>query len=182
MKVVLIETLCTKYKPPFEKNFYFVLQAPRGKSICFSKLKKGKKREKTKGKIMSNRQTRAALLPTPGDPFLLDLWIAFYKRWETYIDSLYVLVNSPADKSVIDYIENAFKSQSSKVHFMYVDRQIEHGEALQRMLSRVAENIVMLIITQLIKIVEKKDIISILSILKLFYKYYNFGYFCYNKL
>ena len=48
--------------------------------------------------------SRAVLLPTPCDPFLIKYWLENFSRYyEDNIDKLYVHLNSPIEKEVIDY-------------------------------------------------------------------------------
>lgn len=90
-------------------------------------------------------RSRAALLPYPGDPFLLNYWLSLYDTyWHSGIDRLYVYLNSPIEKPVVDYIRKRCL-QSHNINFQYNDVQIEHGEAINRMLDVVTEEYIMLI-------------------------------------
>lgn len=88
--------------------------------------------------------SRCAFLPTPADPFLLRLWFNNYRLWQQHIDKLYVLVNTPAEKEVVDYIHDIV-DEFDNTEFIYVDHQIEHGDALMRMLKQSKEDYVMFI-------------------------------------
>lgn len=88
--------------------------------------------------------SRAALLPYPGDPFLLKLWFKYYERWSAEVDRLYVYVNSPGSKEVINYIK-ALVEEHDKTFFIYIDRQIEHGEALRQMVQLANEDYIMFV-------------------------------------
>ena len=89
--------------------------------------------------------TRAAILPTPGDPFLNKFWFKmFEKNWQDEVDKLYVLVNSQIEDSVVEFLRKMYES-NPKVKFFYVERMIEHGKALAFLLDMVEEELVMLI-------------------------------------
>ena len=77
---------------------------------------------------------RAILLPTPGDPFLLKYWVDnFQKIYLKEVDRLYVCLNTPAEKPVIDYILGYLKAPNIRV--MYLDHFIDHGEAINQLLN-----------------------------------------------
>lgn len=88
--------------------------------------------------------TRAALLPTPGDPFLLKLWFKYYERWADEVDRLYIYVNSNSEKYIIDYIKKTAE-QYPNVFFIHIGKQIEHGEALKQMLQMATEDLIMFV-------------------------------------
>lgn len=88
--------------------------------------------------------SRAVFLPTPGDPFLLTLWFKYYKVWQKEIDKLYVYVNTPADKEVVQYIKRLVDSFDNTV-FFYSDHQLEHGEVLKRLLNHCREDHIMFV-------------------------------------
>ena len=90
-------------------------------------------------------RSRAAILPFPGDPFLLFYWLhLFDKVWQDEVDRLYIYLNSPIEKQVVDYIREMCL-QRPKINFVYNDVQIEHGEAINRTLDIVTEELVMLV-------------------------------------
>lgn len=89
--------------------------------------------------------TRAAVLPTPGDPFLNKLWFKFFEeKWQDEVDHLYVLVNSRIEKKVVNFLRKMYQS-NPKVTFMYEDHMIEHGWALKKLILECKEDLVMLI-------------------------------------
>lgn len=89
-------------------------------------------------------RSRAVLLPTPCDPFLLKYWIENYRRtYKQYVDKLYVCMNSPIERQVVDYIQDMLDSVGA--NYIYIDHQIEHGDALRRLLEIVSEEYVMLV-------------------------------------
>lgn len=89
--------------------------------------------------------SRAALLPTPGDPFLLNFWLKFYKRfWMDEVDRLYVYVNSAIEPEAVTYMRNLVNA-TPKAVWLYTDHQIEHGDALKRMVELATEDHLLLI-------------------------------------
>ena len=69
--------------------------------------------------------SRAALLPTPGDPFLVKYWLENYaKYWREEVDKLYVYLNTPIEDGVVSYIQELIEGYGAS--FKYVDHQIEH--------------------------------------------------------
>lgn len=90
-------------------------------------------------------RSRAALLPYPGDPFLLNYWLHFFETiWGDEVDWLYIYLNSPIEKPVVDYIHEIC-AKHSKIKLFYSDHQIEHGDVIDLMLSACTEEFVMLI-------------------------------------
>lgn len=88
---------------------------------------------------------RAAILPLPADPFLFSYWLRQYDNvWGREINTLYVVLNTFADKEVVDYIKKLCKARPS-INFTYVNKQIPHGEAIDIGLEKVKEDYVMLI-------------------------------------
>lgn len=91
------------------------------------------------------RKTRAAILPFPGDPFLLTYWLKMFDEvWGQDVDKLYIYLNSSVEKVVVDYIRDLCNARP-KISFQYNDKQIEHGDAINRTLDIVEEELVMLI-------------------------------------
>jgi hypothetical protein len=89
-------------------------------------------------------RSRAALLPHPADPFLFKYWLDSFKVWGEEVDKLYILINSPIEKSVIDYMLSLVKDDP-KIKAMYLGYQIEHGTALNEMLEVCRESYVLLV-------------------------------------
>lgn len=89
--------------------------------------------------------SRAALLPTPGDPFLLQYWLNLYKHyWKNAIDGLYVYVNSPIPDNVIMFNDDILDEAGVK-RVLWANTMIDHGKALEELLDLVDEDHVMLI-------------------------------------
>lgn len=76
------------------------------------------------------RTRRIALLPTPGDPFLLTYWLwLFNKTWRQDIDELLILFNSPIEDYAFKFIENQVQGDP-KIRLFHVKHQTEHGDGL----------------------------------------------------
>lgn len=89
--------------------------------------------------------SRAAILPFPGDPFLLHYWLMHFEQvWQNEVDTLYIYLNSTIEAEVVDYIRELC-SRNPKINLQYNDVQIEHGDAINRALDIVKEDYVMLI-------------------------------------
>lgn len=89
--------------------------------------------------------TRAALLPTPGDPFLCLFWFEmFEKYWQNEVDKLYIFINSGLEPSVVSFLKKRFGS-NSKVRVFHRDFMTQHGIALAHLLIDCQEELVMLI-------------------------------------
>lgn len=86
--------------------------------------------------------SRAVFLPTPADPFLIDLWFKYYQVWKGEIDQLYVYANTP-DLEAAEYVHELCKENEAK--FFYSDHQLEHGEVLKRLLRHSNEDNVMFV-------------------------------------
>lgn len=90
-------------------------------------------------------RSRAAILPYPADPFLLHYWLHFFNTvWGDEIDKLYIYLNSPIEPAVVFYIKELCR-ENPKINLTYEDKQIEHGDAIDRTLDIVTEKYVMLI-------------------------------------
>lgn len=88
--------------------------------------------------------SRAAILPYPADPFLLNFWIKGFKNiWYDEVDRLYIYCNSPIERPVIDFIKTI--TDDEKIAFLYDPQQVPHGVAINNTLDFVVEGNVMLI-------------------------------------
>lgn len=89
--------------------------------------------------------SRAAILPFPGDPFLLHYWLRqFDNVWQDEVDVLYVYHNSPAESLVRDYIKRQCEKRP-KIKFLESFEQKEHGSVINTVLDTCDETHVMLI-------------------------------------
>lgn len=93
--------------------------------------------------MIPRRQTRAALLPTPGDPFLINLWLkSFENIWSPEVDKLYVHVNSYLPKDVVLSLMNRLK-KNPKIETLYDDRMMDHGNSLTKLVRRSSEDLIL---------------------------------------
>lgn len=91
-------------------------------------------------------RSRAAILPYPGDPFLLKYWLEnFYAKWSDEIDKLYIICNTPAEEKVIEYIRFLCTEDPAKIDFTFFDHHIEHGAAIRIGLEKATEEFVVLV-------------------------------------
>ncbi len=94
-------------------------------------------------------KTRAALLPTPGDPFVLRFWLdAFDRRWEREVDRLYVDLNTPSwlpevvAEACFELVDGGDRYTPSSCTIGQA--MTNHGEAISRMLDSCEEELVLL--------------------------------------
>lgn len=88
-------------------------------------------------------RSRAAILPFPGDPFLLHYWLKFYDEiWGKEIDKLYVFHNSSIQPEVELYIKELVVKRNGV--YLYEPRSVEHGQGIKKLLEACKEEYVML--------------------------------------
>lgn len=91
------------------------------------------------------RGTRAAFLPSTGDPFILLHCIKYFEEvWQDEVDKLYVAICTSVDRSTIFNIFDIIK-KNPKISVIYVDHQLPHGDVIDVILSQCSEEYVMLI-------------------------------------
>lgn len=84
--------------------------------------------------------SRATLLPTPGDPYISQLWITTFKKfWGKEAGQLYVHLNSGLPKEVFNFSKNLYESIGAKV-ICSNDGYKNHGHALTQMFKEVIED------------------------------------------
>lgn len=89
--------------------------------------------------------SRAVILPFPGDPFLLNLWLKFYDNvWGDEVDKLYIYLNSSVEKRVVRYIKDRAR-RSKNTMVLYEPQMADHGESINKTLDHVKEEYLMLI-------------------------------------
>lgn len=92
------------------------------------------------------KRSRAALLPTPGDPILCKLWIHQYKKHvEHHVDNLYICVNSSMPEWVRNWTIQQFWKLESKHTLIYTNTMIGHGKALKVLYHTSKEDLLLLI-------------------------------------
>ena len=88
--------------------------------------------------------SRAAMLPMPGDPFILKNFLLNYEAiWKEEVDMLYVCLNIDhrVPKEVRDFDIELLKN-TDKVKFIVVDEMLFQGAALRKLLEIVEEDII----------------------------------------
>jgi hypothetical protein len=87
----------------------------------------------------------AALLPTPGDPFLVRHWLRHCELWRDEVDELRVLVGGQNDSEACDYI----RVHVEELGGVYMERQtggrVAHGDALGILISETDADVVVLL-------------------------------------
>lgn len=93
--------------------------------------------------------TRAAFLPTPGDPFLLRFWLDFFEtRWGDEVDALYADINVPPwiDRDAL----RACEAMLRRGGYLKCETIIttscmsDHGTSINRMLQSCSQDMVLL--------------------------------------
>jgi hypothetical protein len=78
--------------------------------------------------------SRVAILPFPGDPFLLNYWLHYYDNvWKKEVDTLIVYINSPIENTVVEYMQARIERSGGL--WFYSPVQLEHGEVINRCLE-----------------------------------------------
>ena len=90
-------------------------------------------------------RSRAAILPFPGDCFLLNYWLKFFDEvWGDEVDKLYIGFNSPIEETVLNYIKELCSSRPKIVLDIQI-QQMDHGPTIDRLLDLCNEDYIMLI-------------------------------------
>lgn len=87
--------------------------------------------------------SRAIILPTPADPFLVSYWYKNFQTYSHFIRKLYIVVNSPSQEAY-EIIAKLVKDDP-KVKVLHFPIQIDHGNAINEALKDVSEDLVGLI-------------------------------------
>ena len=97
--------------------------------------------EQQKEKVTS----RAVLLPTPADPFLLYFWLNHYEKiWRDEVDKLYICVNGQNNENVLSFLRKLI-SGVTNAEYIEFGNMIDHGNAINEILSISREKHIMLI-------------------------------------
>jgi hypothetical protein len=86
--------------------------------------------------------SRAALLPTLGDPVLLNFWFRFYKNFQDEIDTLYVRVASPLSEDILDYLTPEVRDLDFKI--LRWPTRAQHGDNINAILEECTEDHIIL--------------------------------------
>lgn len=71
---------------------------------------------------------RAALLPTPGDPFILAYWLRNFETWREHVDELIVFVNGQTDHEMVKYDQRIIEAHGGRM--LYSEESVGHDGAL----------------------------------------------------
>jgi hypothetical protein len=86
--------------------------------------------------------SRATLLPTPGDPFLIRYWLANFAHWRPHAGRLYVQVSWPQPREVLERIraEVMAVAGDSVVLDPPLQGRLDHGQAMHTLLDAVDDD------------------------------------------
>jgi hypothetical protein len=89
--------------------------------------------------------SRAAFLPSPGDPFVLMHCIKYFKEvWADEVDRLYININSDIEAEVVEQLMKDLE-WPGKITTIYTNRTMGHGWSISRMLDECGEQFILLI-------------------------------------
>lgn len=95
--------------------------------------------------MTKSNMTKAALLPTPGDPYVLKMWFKFFENvWQNEVDKLYIHLNSPVEAKIFDFMVD-FLSKNPKVVVSTAFKAEDHGPSLVKLLNLCHEDLILLI-------------------------------------
>lgn len=90
-------------------------------------------------------RSRAAFLPSGGDPFSLFYTLKYYKEfWCDEVDQLYIHISSAIEPEVIDLITKTLKD-FPKITLLITNRELQHGENLNKILDICKEDYILFI-------------------------------------
>lgn len=81
--------------------------------------------------------SRATLLPTPGDPFLIQEWLRHWRSWEGVGGQLYVGISWPQPEDVVERIRADVEDVGGIL--VYDGLYYQHGGNLRRLIDLVTE-------------------------------------------
>lgn len=88
--------------------------------------------------------TRAALLPSSGNPYVLGLWLNSFKRvWSSEIDKLYFTIPVPIETNVKTYVIKML--QDAGAIYEPCTHSNQHGSGIELLLSKSKEENILLI-------------------------------------
>lgn len=72
----------------------------------------------------------AALLPTPGDPFVVAYWLRNCERvWRDEVDDVYILVNGQGEREIVEFIQR--EAERIGCRLSWQEEPLGHGQALR---------------------------------------------------
>jgi hypothetical protein len=86
--------------------------------------------------------TRAVLLPSGADPFLIAYWMRHYKTWKDSIDELHVAVCGQVPDDVLAYIKATIEDVGGTMY--HFPRRTAHGLALSFLFSQTSADYILL--------------------------------------
>ena len=88
--------------------------------------------------------SRAVLLPTPGDPFMLLMWFGLFERvWQKEVDQLLIMINGPVPFEVRNSLTQIL-SKNKKVIIRIRENMMDHGPAITELLRYCQQDHVVL--------------------------------------
>jgi glycosyltransferase involved in cell wall biosynthesis len=94
--------------------------------------------------VVGEENMRAAILPSPGDCFVLLHFLHYFKTvWQDEVDKLYIGINSDVETTVIYELLDELKHP--KIVISYYDRPLGHGKAINLLLEQCDEDFVVLL-------------------------------------
>ena len=90
------------------------------------------------------------LLPTPGDPLILDIWYSNFKKYEHLVDECLICINHlvierPISEETFQNLNKFYKSlQSDKVKVFYNHNVNDHGEIIKFLYEKSKGDIIFL--------------------------------------
>jgi hypothetical protein len=90
--------------------------------------------------------SRAVILPTPGNPFLISWWLRHYEAHiAPCVDKLYVAVTWPTTEEVLDRIrEDVHAAGGVMVNDRHWEGRHDHGEGLEWLIRAVEEDYILM--------------------------------------
>lgn len=87
---------------------------------------------------------RAILLPTLGNPWLLETWLRNYDTWRQEDDALLVCIGRPVPEDVSWVMHDSIARRDGFVFHAHPARSYDHGQALDGMIGAVVERYTLL--------------------------------------
>ncbi len=85
---------------------------------------------------------RAALLPTPGDPFMLSYWLRNYETWRDQVDELVVVVNGQKDPELQQYAQKIVTEAGGRC--LVITDSLGHDGAMRYLLANTEADLIVM--------------------------------------